>query len=73
MVTLGVFVLVAVAELAVFCGGFYAGVKLGIGEPEKLLAELKTDLAVLESKGLADVAIAKTWVLAEISKIKAKL
>jgi len=72
MITLGVAVAVAVAELAVFCGGFYAGVKLGIGEPEKLLAELKTDFAVLESKATADVEIAKTWVLAEIAKIKAK-
>jgi hypothetical protein len=73
MITLGVFVAVAVAELAVFCGGFYAGVKLGIGEPEKLLAELKNDVLVLHTKATADVEVAKTWVLAEVAKIKAKL
>ncbi len=73
MITFGVDVAVFVAALVLFGGGFYAGVKLGIGEPEKLLAELKTDFAILETKATADVTLAKTWVLAEIAKIKAKL
>jgi len=60
------------ALLVGFVVGLAVGAYFGYIYGKRGVAAVLTELVALEDKAKADAEVAKTWVLAEITKIKAK-